>query len=160
MDVRQRSDLEIPEDIGRSLPSLVGEIQFDLLSTKSSSLKEMHSGEASEASMSFGTIHHAGIQNSSCSVKLDELQIFLPHFEGNEGENVDDFIRSVEHTRKTFHVGEEIMKLLIFKQLKGNAQKWLNSYQNRFSMSLSEFFNLLKTTFSVSMVTFELRKKT
>lgn len=47
---------------------------------------------------------------------------------------------------------KKLLNYLFSRNWKENDQKWLNS-QNRFTMSFSEFFNFLKTTFSGFRVT-------
>lgn len=93
------------------------------------------------------------------TVKLDELSTFMPFFSGSPSEDVNFFINTVEQTRKTFNVEDEVMKLLVFKHLQNNAKVWLSSQEDLFTKSYLEVLNLIKTTFTFEISTFELRRK-
>lgn len=92
------------------------------------------------------------------AVQLNEISSVLPFFSGVSDENVDYFISVIQHTKTVFAVDDEIMKLVILKQLKGGAQIWSMS-MNLLSKEYGEVIEILKNTFATNENTYVLRKK-
>ncbi|XP_062703062.1 uncharacterized protein LOC134287772 [Aedes albopictus] len=117
------------------------------------------SGDGSNVAENFTRINHEGKRGDERLFKMEEISALLPDFSGSTQENVNHFINIVQHTKQVFKISEEIMKLLVFKCLKGNAQVWFTSSPELMSMEFEDFLASLKMTFVLHESLFQVRKR-
>ena len=83
---------------------------------------------------------------------------FLPEFEGNGLENVSNFVQTVRQIKNQFGIGDNEMKFLVIRKLRGKAQKWLLSIPNYILMTFNEILQNLTTMFFIPENRFEIKR--
>lgn len=91
--------------------------------------------------------------------RLEEIAALLPYFEGRNEEDVGHFITILENTKRALALNCQTMKLLVTKQLKGNAKIWLHSRADFMLKTYEETLEDLRKTYGSVFNGFELRKR-
>lgn len=91
--------------------------------------------------------------------RLDEIAAFLPFFAGEKDEDVAHFISIIENTKRALEIDDQTMKLVLIKQLKGNARVWLHSRADFMLRTFAETLEDLRQMFGSVESGFELRKR-
>lgn len=90
-------------------------------------------------------------------IRPDEVASMLPKFSGHFQEDVDHFLKILCNTKQALNVDDQVMKLVLIKQLTGKALHWLHSHADFMMKSFNELSGDLRAMFAVPVNNYQLR---